>query len=539
MKKTILISIIASATLFGATVNDLTTDQVNKVLNNAQITGANINQGQVAVSGSTTSVVSYQHGGTADGANTNTIDGTSINGDSASEATIQIDQGGLAVSNGADVSNSEDHSSSTIKDGTITSSSTGSVTVKQADIEINGGTYSNMDIHSTNNITDAVISASGEGNATLVTQATLKVSDANVSDSADATNVDLTSTNTIKGGGEISNSTVKQSDTSITGSNTIVSGLDVTQSNTIDTTGSINNSTVTQATTSVSDSTLTNFTEDINNTMTDISADNAVLKQNDIVIKNGSNVNELTNTTDGDHRNTMNAITATDGANLTQDTITIDGATIDTMSSTQENYMDAVTAHGTYNVKQSDISISNANVNNQFDVKYHNEMISVDMIGSGNVSQGTLTIGESNATGTTEANAIDIQATNTLKNTDLDNSDVTQSSTSILAQSSISGFSLDQTNTIENTDGSADNNMTGATISQAETLISASTVDEFTQTVTNNIKDVTVDSSYVYQAKVNIANSDVDSLTMSETNTLNSSSLSGGATLAQGGVDIQ
>jgi len=540
MTKTIVISIVTSAMLFGATVNDLTTDQVNKVENSANIDNATINQGKVDINGGTTSVNSYYHGGaTGDGSNTNTIKGTVINGAEGSDGSVKVDQGGLTISGGAVVSNSQDHSENTITNGTIDSTSTsGGVAVKQGDIDINGGEYSNMDIHSINNITGANIQANGEG-STLVTQATLTVSDANVSDSAEATNVDLTSTNTIEGGGLISNSTVKQSDTVITGSSSVVSGLNVNQTNIINTGEAIKNgSTVTQATTKINDSTFTEFTETVTNTMTNVAADGSTLKQNDITVTGGSHVSGFTNNTNGDHGNTMDDVTATNGATLTQNTTTIDSSTVDDMTSTQENYMKEITANGSYNVKQGDISLTNAVIDGNLEVDYHNEMERVDMIGAGSVSQGTLTIGDSNATGTV-AESIDIKSVNKLTDTDLENTNVAQSSTSILAGSSVSGFKLDQTNTIDKTEGEADNNMTGATISQAEMTISGSTVDTMEQTVTNTITDATLNDAHVYQAKVDISESDVDNVTISSTTNSITGSTVDEATISQNGLKIE
>ena len=273
MKKIIAISIVTSAVLFGAGATNLSTDQVN-LGTGSDIANATVNQGTIDIL-DTSTIENSAHGGHgAEGANKNTIDGTTINGAATPNGAITIDQGRLKVANGSVVENANDHSENTIENGIIDASVGNNVTVQQGNIDINASTYSRVEAHSTNTIDDIDMDASGAN--TEVAQGNIVVDDANLEDST------LTSTNTIQNG-SILNSTVKQAQTEIK-DKANVDNLTITQTNTIGaiaTTADINGSTVLQgvlkadgAGTTIDDLTITTT-----NTIEDIDIQNSTMIQ--------------------------------------------------------------------------------------------------------------------------------------------------------------------------------------------------------------------------------------------------------------------
>jgi len=434
MKKTILISIVASTVLFGADVTNLTTDQVNET-KNSTINNASVDQGTTDISGSTTDVSDYARGNhNNEGPSTNIIDDVTVNG--SGQATTTISQDKLSISNGSTVSNSKDHSENTIDNGTtIDAGGTDNLSITQHNINISGSTYENMEVHSTNTITNANI----DGN-TQINQATLLVTDANTSDGASATNVDITSTNSLTG--KVADSKVKQTYIDIQAGAT-VSGLNIAKNNTIEggTTEIENNSTVTQGTITISeDVPLSGLVQSTTNIMKNIKADNSTLKQDDLKISgistdiSGLDVSTKAGATHTVNANEMINIEAIN-AKATQMTTNIANGHITNFTSKQKNYMGDMDIVANTTVMQGDINITDSTISN-LEFNLDNDMERVSMSMGSSAKQGLLVVGDSNATGT--INHTDIQASNKLEDTTLNNSHVLQSSTSILGNSTVS-----------------------------------------------------------------------------------------------------
>jgi len=539
MKKTILISIATSAVLFAATVDNLNTNQVSQTVSSG-ITDATVNQGKTEVAGESTTVDDYNRGH-EDEADTNIINNSTITGISGDNSSVKVDQGGLSVSNGAQVSDSEDKSINTI-DGTSITANGSTTKVKQGNIDISGGIhYSNMDVHSTNTITGSSISS--DEHDTLVTQATLEVGDANLTDNASAEGIDIDTTNTIAAESTIADSTVRQSHTEIkNGAN--VGGLGIVQHNTIDGGSGINDSTVTQGTTSVDSATVSGLDQNITNTMTHITSDDSILQQADLKISGTStNVSNLdigsrVGATHTVNANEMIDVTA-DSAKATQMTTNIANSQVTNLTATQKNYMGDMAIVAESTAMQGDINITDSTVSD-FKLDFDNDMERVSMSAGSSAKQGLLKVGSSTATGTAEHT--EIQASNKLEDTILNSSDVLQSSTSVLGGSIVSGLTMQQTNSIDKSNVSGnDNNVTGSSISQSETTVDGgSTVDTLAQDVTNIIQDVTINGATVEEAKISVNGSNVNGVTIVATNTINNDSiLKGGAYVSQNGLNIQ
>jgi len=381
-----------------------------------------------------------------------------------------------------------------------------------------------------------------------VNQARFIINDANAS-GAEANDISIKSDNTIQNSDIKSGSNVKQTYTEITNGST-VKQLDIELTNIIEDVTSdqsdINNTTISQGTLTVNGaSEVTAFTQkSIGNSMQNVDADDANLTQNSILVTNGSTITDFKNEDGATDKptNSMVAVTATNGAKVSQNTNTFNDAQIDGLRTKQANSVENVDI-ATNSIIQGNIEIRSSEVKD-FDVEFTNTIKNLDITGEGTTEQGVLIVTDSNGTGDATVETLDIKATNTLTDTDSDTSSIVQSKTSILGKdgrSVVSGLELDQTNTIESSsaDGERDNNATKATISQAETLITDSTVTGMTQTFVNDVKQVEISDSTLSQGNTIITNSDVTNLDMTQTNTVNGSTIKNGSTVTQGMTTIE
>ena len=466
----------------------------------------------------------------------------------------------LLFATSSTVNNLEIKYKSTIKGG----SSIDDSQVHQGKTSISSSTVKNVKLESlTADISNSIDSVDIEGSE--VYQANFIVSgDSNATGGdADADDISIKSDNSIVNGSIKGGSVVKQTYTEIKGSST-VKQLEIELTNTIQgvtTDGTtnpsdINNSTISQGTLLVQGGTngaseITAFTQTgISNTMDNVDTDNATLTQNSITVKDGTTITSFTNTHgSGATTNIMTNVDARDGASITQNTATFTNSTIANSGTKQSNSITDLTLDKN-SVTQGNIEITNAEDVSGFETVFTNTIDDVRITGAGTTEQGVLIIGDSNATGTatdtTFADNIDITSTNTLQFSNLVDSNVTQSKTSILTGSSVSAFNLNQTNTIEGTDTSGnadtrDNNASKATISQAETTITNSIVDDFKQLNSENkITSSVINDSTVEQSKTDITNSDdVNHLIVNAgVNLVDDVTMENDSSLSQAGISI-
>lgn len=486
MKKTILISIIASNVLFAATVNNLDIDQDNLSNNGTTITNATVDQGQTNISGTANvdglTILQNTDGGTAG----NHIDGVTITG-TGTPSDLLVNQGSTTIVD-SNVNNVELNSNNLMKSGT-TIMGMGLISQGTTTVLGNSSTLANVKTLSTNTITNSDVDNSS------IRQAALVVNESNTTDS-NLANIDIQSTNIIART-TVGESTLEQAVTIITNGST-VTGLETKKHNVSRRNEILNNSIVTQGLTIIDNSTVNGIDQIVRNRLRRSTEDNSSVEQGSIRVTNNSDITNL-------RQRGLSRMINVNTENAT--------------------------------VQQNAIDISNSTVTN-FGVGFNNTIQNVDMVGSNNsVVQGKLVVGDSNLTGAV-AVLSEIHSTNRLTDADLDNTSIIQSSTSILNSSDVSNLRMRQTNTIEAIFG-VDSNLTSATITQAETLIDNSIVNRLDQVTDNLIGQVTVDNSTVQQAKIEVlANSNVANLTINTGNTIINSEFKNNANLSQNGLKI-
>ena len=541
MKKIIAISIVTSAVLFGAGVTDLSVDQIN-LGTNSDISHAIINQGTVDVSDGTgsTTVDDYNHGGhSGEGANENTIDNTDINGLPNSTGAITVDQGRLKITNGATVTNSNDHSENNIEDGRIDATAGSNVTVTQGNIDINSATYDNMEVHSKNDIIDVDIDANG-GKNTEVTQATLVV-DSNLTGGTDADYTKISTTNKFEHG-TIINSTVKQAHTEIKSGATVY-GLDIDQTNTINTLNTddsdINGSKVLQGITKI-DGTGTNVInlkiDTINNINGVDAFNNSNIVQNHINIHSGSSATNLTVKSDVNH-NTISKVDA-DNSDLYQGTINMtEHSSVNGLTITHNNKISTSNLENTH-VGQDVLDLNNSILSNGVSIAHINKIDDISSIGTENeLHQGFIVVDSSNLNGTTS-----FKSNNTIEHVNLNDANITQSYVSLIDNGDMDTIKLDNLNIVSGIDVTG-SDMNSSSVSQAELLMTGVTMNgDFEQYTRNEIEHVQISDSTVAQAKVDIGNSTIrihlGTNAQKITNDIDSPSISNNSKVSQNGLKI-
>jgi len=502
MRKTIVISIVTSAMLFGANVTNLTQDQVNKT-QNSTISNATVDQGKTEITGDGTTVnglTIIEKGD--DGTTGNLIDNVNISGSTeGEELLLNVNQGGTSVSGKATVENVTIDSDNTINnEGNIQ----GAGEVSQGKTSVGeGSSLKNVEIHSTNSINNPNIT--GELYV-LVTQGTLEVdNNATANDNAEADNVDITSNNNISSGVVITDSTVRQSYTSIGGAGTTVSGLNINQTNTLNGESRIEHGSNTlQGITKIdTGANVTGLTTNVTNTIDNFNSDKSTTAQNYINIHSDSIVQNMHVTTNGTNNNTI--------TNTTENNSTVAQNTINITNNSDLNGL--TTSHNNI--------ISSSTINNG--------VVQQDVIDLNNTS-GSLTTNSTNIINNVTANALDnqinqavivsnnsalngtsITSTNNIDNVNLNNGKIAQNYVSI-NNANIFGLTLNNSNSVTGTD-EIRSDINSSSISQAEVIIASNgnTIDisSLTQETTNNVTEATLNGSIVEQAKVAIGNSTV------------------------------
>ncbi|SFV70087.1 hypothetical protein MNB_SV-13-523 [hydrothermal vent metagenome] len=234
MKKTILISIVASGMLFATTIDNLNINETSGVDTASTIINATVNQAQVNVD--------------AMGGTISDVDDVNI------EQTNSISQ-------------------STVGDGE------GTVEVNQGETTINNSIISNLGLKSTNTISNG---STINGYMSQVDQGGFIATDSNGTDST-ADDVDIDATNSIDDA-TITNSTVKQSYTTFD-SSTVNDMTQVVTNDITNGTSVTNYSTLLQAKTEIDNSQVTTLTLTQDNDVESTSMDSAMLSQGSTIIQ--------------------------------------------------------------------------------------------------------------------------------------------------------------------------------------------------------------------------------------------------------------
>ncbi len=249
----------------------------------------------------------------------------------------------------------------------------------------------------------------------------------------------------------------------------------------------------------LADNSVTTLTIDQTNEIynnTDIS-NGATVSQGQTDIKNGSNVENVT-------------ITQTDNTIDNSQISGTDSEIYQGLTSVDSSRLENATLDSTNSIK--DITVTG---------------------GKSTITQGNLIIGgDSNVTGTASSGSnhggsgenIKITETNTLEDTDIQNSTIDQGLTKVNNGAVVSStFNLQQTNNINRVTTFGDNdgktNDINGTITQGLTTISGGSTSNIDQNIQNNISYMQIDGTTVNQSSINLINSTVENI-----NNTNSSS---------------
>ena len=560
MNKIIIISIITSATLLSATVNNLTEDQVNKT-SYSSITKATVNQGKTEIRGSSNvdGLTIIEKGANA-GETGNYIDSLTVTGANSLD-DLKIEQGRTIVDN-AKVNSVTINSDSAINGGYVR----GVGEVIQGETEVDGSVLGNVDISSTNTISEAKIIGTTE-RPVSVTQGTLSVSGgADATDDASATDIDITSKNTITQGIYISDSTVKQSHVAIDGTGTTVKGLNINQTNRLSGESVVSdNSTALQGIVNIdTDADVNGLKTDVSNKMMNFVSENSTTVQNHINIHTSSQVNNMNINTEGNH-NTLQDL-GTINSTVVQNTYNItNGSNVNDLTGTHNNLIYHSIFRNSH-VGQDVVDINNSTVTAPT-ISSTNVIEDINGNSSSNINQAVIVVKDSST-----VTSPNITSDNEIKNVKLHGTDIAQSYSSIV-NSAVTDLTLNNTNKITDTDGT-NNNIDNSNITQSELLVANSTVNTLSQKTANNITDskiaggstiaqakivisggstvsnvnngdsstndiddTTITNGFVSQNGLRVCSSTVNGLNINQHNNISSNTISG-STITQGDINI-
>ena len=418
------------------------------------------------------------------------------------QGTIDIDRDGSS----SDVTNLTIKEANSPIDSGVGNEITGSTidfsTIGQGAVIIDNSKINNLGLETYNLVENSTIN-----NNSLIHQGMFVSSDSNASDSV-ADDVNIESRNTIQSGSvgvasSVSNSRVSQSYTELK-NGADVKNLKLDQVNTIVNSTIGGDSNVSQADTiidnSIVDNLSTKFGTAIGHNFNDIGHSNidttSKVTQNYTQITNGSNVKNIEN---GGNLNQISQVNSSN-SNIAQNSLMIDNSSLENFKQQKDNQAYGLTVTGS-RISQSVVSIANS-----ADVKN----ISSDTTSTNKIHSSTI------AGSIVSQNDIDID------------------------NSIVDGLHSIQTNTIDATtaNGSSDSNITNSHIKQGKFLIaSSSSVKNINQTVTNSMRDISLNDSYVGQENISITNSSVENSTFTDTNELTGTDLTS-SHITQGRTNI-
>jgi len=519
MKRTVLISIIASTVIFGADIKDVKVEQSNKV-QSSRIGNTTLIQGQTDIKD--TSVVDTlnitQENKTINSAikNANVTQGqTDIKGSSSvNNLTINQKENGNVI------------------DGLFTdNTSLNDLNISQGKTLVEEATVRDVTVDS-----DSFLRADVDG-AGLISQGTLSVTD-----NAILVNTDIKSNNVINKT-DIENSTLKQAFVDINGQGTTVSKLDVNQENTIND-GSAINSTTLQGNIKVNVSADIGDPNDVEisglkvesvNKMDGYSSENSKTSQNSINLTRFSKIRNTTiNST-----NKISDTEATNNSQITQNTYNIISSTVDGLETTHTNTIINSTIDDT-NVTQDLIEFRDVRINQNNTFESENTINGLTANSSKGVYQAVNVIRTKDNSGNslgvdTYITGADIKSKNNIENIGLGNdSEVAQNYVSIVGSRINSTLKIDNENDFSNSDIK-----NGSSVKQAEVILAkANPVSTISQQTINSISNSTIDNTSIEQAKIAIGDSEIDGTGVKSeaTNTIESSLKD--SSVSQNGLNI-
>ena len=204
---------------------------------------------------------------------------------------------------------------------------------------------------------------------------------------------------------------------------------------------------------------------------------------------------------------------------------------VDNMVASSTNTNDGTTIEEHSDVQQGTVDIQNSTVKN-LNINSLNILRDVEVYGA-EVEQATLKIDDSNASDS-DANNVDIDTKNTISGGLIDvDSGVYQSTTEIVASSTVDGLNLKQKDKVDET------TVEESELSQSWTMVKDSKLSNMTQSVKNSVLDTEMSAlSLVEQSTTSIESSTVNNLTTTEDNEVDTATLEE-AELTQGNIIIK
>ena len=204
---------------------------------------------------------------------------------------------------------------------------------------------------------------------------------------------------------------------------------------------------------------------------------------------------------------------------------------VDNMVASSTNTNDGTTIEENSDVQQGTVDIQNSTVKN-LNINSLNILKDVEVYGA-EVEQATLKIDDSNASDS-DANNVDIDTKNTISSGLIDvDSGVYQSTTEIVASSTVDGLNLKQKDKVDET------TVEESELSQSWTMVKDSKLSNMTQSVKNSVLDTEMSAlSLVEQSTTTIESSTVNNLTTTEDNEVDTATLEE-AELTQGNIIIK
>ena len=204
---------------------------------------------------------------------------------------------------------------------------------------------------------------------------------------------------------------------------------------------------------------------------------------------------------------------------------------VDNMVASSTNTNDGTTIKEHSDVQQGTVDIQNSTVKN-LNINSLNILRDVEIYGA-EVEQATLKIDDSNASDS-DANNVDIDTKNTISGGLIDvDSGVYQSTTEIVASSTVDGLNLKQKDKVDET------TVEESELSQSWTMVKDSKLSNMTQNVKNSVLDTEMSAlSLVEQSTTSIESSTVNNLTTTEDNEVDTATLEE-AELTQGNIIIK
>ena len=421
-------------------------------------------------------------------------------------------------------------------------------------------------------------------NDSSITNSTVKQADITISNSSDVDGLTVTQKNGTEAGNliqgtSVSDSTVRQGSTEISGARVLNLGLDSVseiKSSNIESSSSVSQSNFIITDSNATDSTADDVNIGASNSIDSSTVNGSDVKQSYTILSNGADVSNL----DVNQTNSIETSTIRNSSHITQGMLDVNNSTLNGLSSTygysnNTNIIADTTSDGS-NIEQNRISLKNGADVKSVKNGSRNEVLNSD-IESSNIVQNSISVDNSgvdtmnhyrkNSIDDLSANnsyiiqnRVTIESNsdvknftsnryinNKIKSVTANGSTIAQNDVLIL-NGIVNGLDIGQENTIEatTTDGTADSNVSQSYISQGKVVLRDTGAINIVEQdanggdfLQNKIKDIDIEGhSSISQGDLISYESYINNLTAQENNSISSLKMDNGANLTQGQILI-